>query len=54
MKSKGDYRRPYINSTKMLESLVYYWLTLGEHTSKKVRKFCYQVGTTLKVLEEST
>jgi hypothetical protein len=26
----------------------------GEQTSKKVRKFCHQVGTTLKVLEEST
>ena len=26
----------------------------GEQTSKAVRKFCNQVGTTLRVLEEST
>ena len=26
----------------------------GEQTSKEVKKFCNQVGTTLRVLEEST
>ena len=26
----------------------------GEQTSKAVKKFCHQVGTTLRVLEEST
>ena len=26
----------------------------GEQTSRKVRRFCHQVGTTLRILEEST
>ena len=55
MKSKGDYKEALhkfckdvgVPSTLLVDPS-------GEQTSKKARKFCHQVGTTLKVLEEST
>ena len=55
MSSKGDYKDALhkfckdvgVPTTLLVDPS-------GEQTSKKARKFCNQVGTTLKVLEEST
>ena len=55
MKSKGDFEdalHQFCKEVGVPVSLVVD--PSGEQTSKSVRKFCHQVGTTLRVLEEST
>ena len=55
MKRKGD----YVNALHLFCKEIGVPMTLlvdpsGEQTSKEARKFCNQVGTTLRILEEST
>ena len=55
MKSKGDFEdalHQFCKDVGVPVSLVVD--PSGEQTKKSVRKFCHQVGTTLRVLEEST
>ena len=55
MKSKGDFHhalKQFCKDVGVPQKLV--CDPSGEQTSRKVKDFCHQVGTTLRVLEEST
>ena len=55
MESKGDFKNALHQFCKEVGVPVSLVVDpSGEQTSKSVRKFCHQVGTTLKILEEST
>ena len=55
MKSKGDFKlalKEFAKEVGVPEALIVD--PSGEQTSKEVRRFCQQIGTTLRILEEHT